>query len=85
MLCSRLAESVFAKDQPCTATRMFYFIVIGATLILCRCPCLTCSVKIAQVGISEVVYSQEYSVDAMVRFHILALYNLLTSSGCIHS
>lgn len=27
------------------------------------CPCLTCSVKIAQVGISEVVYATGYSVD----------------------
>ncbi|EEB08608.2 deoxycytidylate deaminase [Schizosaccharomyces japonicus yFS275] len=27
------------------------------------CPCLTCSVKIAQVGISEVVYSTSYSMD----------------------
>ncbi|EPY50488.1 deoxycytidylate deaminase [Schizosaccharomyces cryophilus OY26] len=27
------------------------------------CPCLTCSVKIAQVGISEVVYSMSYSMD----------------------
>jgi dCMP deaminase len=27
------------------------------------CPCLTCSIKIAQVGISEVVYSQGYSMD----------------------
>lgn len=39
---------------------------IGATSILyCdTCPCLTCSVKIAQVGISEVVYNQNYMVDA---------------------
>lgn len=29
----------------------------------CRCPCLTCTVKIAQVGISEVVYSQGYNMD----------------------
>ena len=28
------------------------------------CPCLTCSVKICQVGISEVVYSMGYSVDS---------------------
>ncbi|TQS38227.1 hypothetical protein Golomagni_01274 [Golovinomyces magnicellulatus] len=27
------------------------------------CPCLTCSIKITQVGISEVVYSQSYSMD----------------------
>lgn len=27
------------------------------------CPCLTCSVKIAQVGVKEVVYSQSYNMD----------------------
>ena len=27
------------------------------------CPCLTCSVKITQVGISEVVFSQGYNMD----------------------
>lgn len=31
------------------------------------CPCLTCTVKIAQVGISEVVYSQGYNMDQDVR------------------
>lgn len=38
---------------------------IGETSILyCdTCPCLTCSVKITQVGISEVVYNQGYLVD----------------------
>ncbi|KAJ4367964.1 Deoxycytidine monophosphate (dCMP) deaminase [Didymella sp. IMI 355093] len=38
---------------------------IGQTAILyCNtCPCLTCSVKITQVGISEVVYNQGYLVD----------------------
>ena len=38
---------------------------IGTTSILyCNtCPCLTCSVKITQVGISEVVYNQGYMVD----------------------
>lgn len=38
---------------------------IGETAILyCNtCPCLTCSVKITQVGISEVVYNQGYLVD----------------------
>jgi len=28
-----------------------------------RCPCLTCSVKIVQVGITEVVFSQSYHMD----------------------
>lgn len=27
------------------------------------CPCLTCSIKIIQLGITEVVYSQSYSMD----------------------
>ena len=35
----------------------------GATLYCDTCPCLTCSIKIAQVGIGEVVYSQGYSMD----------------------
>lgn len=35
----------------------------GAILYCDTCPCLTCSVKIVQVGISEVVYSQSYSMD----------------------
>ncbi|KAK0638775.1 cytidine deaminase-like protein [Cercophora newfieldiana] len=37
----------------------------GAVLYCDTCPCLTCSIKIVQVGISEVVYSQEYSMDSM--------------------
>lgn len=38
---------------------------VGAEAILyCNtCPCLTCSVKIAQVGVKEVVYNQAYSMD----------------------
>lgn len=35
----------------------------GAILYCDTCPCLTCSIKIAQVGISEVVYSYGYSMD----------------------
>jgi dCMP deaminase len=35
----------------------------GAILYCDTCPCLTCSIKITQVGISEVVYSQTYSMD----------------------
>jgi deoxycytidylate deaminase len=31
------------------------------------CPCLTCSIKIAQVGITEVVYHRGYYMDAKVR------------------
>lgn len=35
----------------------------GAVLYCNTCPCLTCSIKIAQVGIREVVYAQGYSMD----------------------
>lgn len=35
----------------------------GAVLYCDTCPCLTCSIKIVQVGISEVVYSQAYAMD----------------------
>ncbi|RMJ23976.1 Deoxycytidylate deaminase [Aspergillus sp. HF37] len=35
----------------------------GSVLYCDTCPCLTCTVKIAQVGISEVVYSQSYNMD----------------------
>jgi deoxycytidylate deaminase len=37
----------------------------GEAILYCdTCPCLTCSIKIVQVGIKEVVYSQGYSMDA---------------------
>ncbi|KAG8168888.1 hypothetical protein KVR01_001637 [Diaporthe batatas] len=35
----------------------------GAVLYCDTCPCLTCSIKITQVGISEVVYAYGYSMD----------------------
>lgn len=35
----------------------------GSILYCDTCPCLTCSIKITQVGIAEVVYSQAYSMD----------------------
>jgi dCMP deaminase len=35
----------------------------GSILYCDTCPCLTCSVKITQVGISEVVFSQSYNMD----------------------
>ncbi|KAL2196427.1 cytidine deaminase-like protein [Corynascus similis CBS 632.67] len=35
----------------------------GAVLYCDTCPCLTCSIKIVQVGVGEVVYSQGYSMD----------------------
>ncbi|ORY84274.1 putative deoxycytidylate deaminase [Protomyces lactucae-debilis] len=36
---------------------------VDATLYCNTCPCLTCSVKIAQVGVKEVVFHQSYSMD----------------------
>lgn len=34
------------------------------SILYCNtCPCLTCSIKIVQVGITEVIYSQSYSMD----------------------
>lgn len=35
----------------------------GSILYCDTCPCLTCSIKICQVGISEVVYAHRYSMD----------------------
>jgi dCMP deaminase len=35
----------------------------GSVLYCDTCPCLTCSIKICQVGISEVVYAHTYSMD----------------------
>ncbi|KAL1890813.1 Deoxycytidine monophosphate (dCMP) deaminase [Ceratocystis pirilliformis] len=35
----------------------------GSVLYCDTCPCLTCSIKICQVGISEVVYNQGYTMD----------------------
>ncbi|KAG6304943.1 hypothetical protein E4U45_000935 [Claviceps purpurea] len=35
----------------------------GSVLYCDTCPCLTCSIKICQVGIAEVVYATGYSMD----------------------
>ncbi|TEA11297.1 Deoxycytidylate deaminase [Colletotrichum sidae] len=35
----------------------------GAVLYCDTCPCLTCSIKICQVGIEEVIYAHGYSMD----------------------
>lgn len=35
----------------------------GSVLYCDTCPCLTCSIKICQVGIGEVVYAHGYSMD----------------------
>ncbi|CAR29279.1 hypothetical protein ZYGR_0Z02010 [Zygosaccharomyces rouxii] len=45
-----------------------------ATLYCDTCPCLTCSVKIVQTGITEVVYSQSYRMDE-------ASFKVLISAG----
>jgi dCMP deaminase len=37
----------------------------NSTLYCNTCPCLTCSIKIVQTGIKEVVYSQSYSMDEL--------------------
>lgn len=38
----------------------------GKCILYCNtCPCLTCSVKIVQSGINEVVFAQSYSMDEM--------------------
>ncbi|OWB72711.1 hypothetical protein B5S31_g2431 [[Candida] boidinii] len=37
----------------------------GSILYCNTCPCLTCSIKIIQCGIEEVVYSQSYNMDEL--------------------
>ena len=40
----------------------------GGCVLYCNtCPCLTCSVKIVQVGVAEVVYLNPYSMDTASR------------------
>lgn len=42
--------------------------ISGGSVLYCNtCPCLTCSVKIVQSGIKEVVYAQSYSMDTLSR------------------
>ena len=36
----------------------------SCTLYCDTCPCITCTVKIVQSGVGEVVYSQSYNMDA---------------------
>lgn len=69
-LCSRLVESVSEKARSSTAIRQYTYLLIKTnTDCLRRCPCLTCSIKITQVGITEVVYSQVYGMDEQVHRH----------------
>ncbi|KAH0372465.1 deoxycytidylate deaminase, partial [Aureobasidium melanogenum] len=44
-------------------TQVSLFSDMTAHADCCSCPCLTCSVKIVQVGITEVVFSQSYHMD----------------------
>ena len=48
------------------------YVILQTTQATCyahrnRCPCLTCSIKIVQIGITEVVYTQQYGMDKEVR------------------
>lgn len=67
--CWKQAESEFERGQSSTVIRMTtnpHGYESARLTIDPRCPCLTCTVKIAQVGISEVVYSQGYNMDSDV-------------------
>lgn len=76
-LCWKQAESVYAKAQYSIAIRQIPRPLLAAFQMLMtrRCPCLTCTVKIAQVGISEVVYSQGYNMDQEVCLNHHSLVN----------
>ncbi|KAK9368962.1 cytidine deaminase-like protein [Lipomyces kononenkoae] len=38
--------------------------IVDESVLYCNtCPCLTCSIKIVQMGLKEVVYSRSYSMD----------------------
>lgn len=67
MLCSRPAENGSVRDRFSIVTRSASIAFPHAGLIGISCPCLTCSIKITQVGISEVVYSQSYGMDLEVK------------------
>ena len=60
----RRVESVSVMVRCYIATRKsFHPQTQVLVLTLNSCPCLTCSVKIVQVGITEVVFSQSYHMD----------------------
>ena len=53
--------------RSCTAIRTSVASLLLMTADSTRsCPCLTCSIKIVQVGITEVVYSRSYHMDTAV-------------------
>lgn len=66
MRCWRPEESAYERAQYSIVTRTSIPELLkmhGTLLKPVRCPCLTCTVKITQVGITEVVYSQGYNMD----------------------
>lgn len=68
-----------------TATREFANDLCPSEMLrpFSSCPCLTCSVKIVQVGITEVVFSQSYHMDAEVSNlgHLVSFFLLVTDYG----
>lgn len=44
----------------------------GAILYCDTCPCLTCAIKIVQVGVVEVVYAEGYSMDTQVGLELVS-------------
>ena len=68
--CSRLVKSGFEKELFSTAIRECPLPLSTSPDLRdgFRCPCLTCSIKITQVGIAEVVYSQQYGMDEQVKY-----------------
>ena len=66
--CSKQDESGSGEAQSFIAIRVKTSVASGEGFLHDprSCPCLTCSVKITQVGISEVIYSQGYGIDESV-------------------
>ena len=73
----KLVENESEKALSSTATRRSRgkLLIYVRWSFACRCPCLTCSIKITQVGISEVVYSQGYGMDNEVGIFLRTLGN----------
>lgn len=64
MRCWRRVEKELEMEQYYTVIRMFYLVLESKYFTdPYRCPCLTCAIKIVQVGIQEVVYRWGYSMD----------------------
>jgi len=59
MLCWKLDGRELGMRRLCIVIRMLTFLVFAEF----SCPCLTCSVKIVQIGVKEVVYNVSYSMD----------------------